>query len=84
VAFSNVDTGVLLNLLRTAMRQYGALMQTQIAIENLVGAEVNSEILEYVQELSPEYIDFPESLTSDHSAHLLWLLSTYRTDQTRV
>jgi hypothetical protein len=80
--FSNIDPNLLLNLLRTAMRQYGAFMETQIAIEDLVGADADSEVLEYVQELAPEYIDRPDSLTSEHATRLLWLLSMSPTDQT--
>jgi len=75
---SMVSSEVLLSLLRTAMRQWGAFLQTQIAIEQALDARETGgcEIQDYVYKLAPEFVDSPNSLTTDHVEGLQRLFET--------
>src|ERR1051326_2643820 len=73
-----VDREMLVTLLRSAMRQWAAFVEIQIAIETAVGVDGASEVRDYVESLAPEFIDCPNSLTVEHAEHLLELCGGQR------
>jgi hypothetical protein len=70
-----LDTEITLNLLRTAMRQWGAFLETQISIERVLGYDGGSEVRDYVVELAPEFVDCPQNLSAQHVQGLLLRLA---------
>ena len=64
--YSTRDPELLLCLLRTAMRQWGAFLDTQIAIERALDVDVDDEIRNYISDLAPGFVDFPDRLTAVH------------------
>jgi hypothetical protein len=64
----------LLSMLRTAMRQWGAFLQVQVAIETALGMEGGTcEIRDYIVNLGPQFVDSPASLSLEHVDDLLKL-----------
>jgi hypothetical protein len=71
-----MDREIVLRLLRTAMLQWAAFLEIELAIEAAIGFEGDCEVRNYVQELAPDFLDRPESLTTEHTEPLLRLRDT--------